>query len=157
MAAPRTVCRYGRACHRQGCYFAHPEGRDIDGQPSPYGEDPSVAPVTASFSLLKSNLGPTSAPAARPVLPPSKVPCKFDRKCTRQVRAAPLRDVPVEPSIDADGPACARGRRQNCHFNHPNGREMEDGYTLDGEEDSEDEIDEIQRALEEEDQKKMEL
>jgi len=24
------VCRYGRECHRDGCYFVHPEGRTID-------------------------------------------------------------------------------------------------------------------------------
>ncbi|MCJ1296689.1 hypothetical protein MMC34_008255 [Xylographa carneopallida] len=25
-----AVCRYGRECHREGCYFAHPEGRALD-------------------------------------------------------------------------------------------------------------------------------
>ena len=25
-----AVCRYGRECHRDGCYFVHPEGRLID-------------------------------------------------------------------------------------------------------------------------------
>ena len=25
-----AVCRYGRECHRAGCYFLHPEGRTID-------------------------------------------------------------------------------------------------------------------------------
>ena len=25
-----AVCRYGRECHRDGCYFLHPEGRAVD-------------------------------------------------------------------------------------------------------------------------------
>ena len=42
MAAP---CKFGRACHRPGCYFAHPEGRDCDdgaGAAQPGGARPAA-------------------------------------------------------------------------------------------------------------------
>lgn len=128
--APPTVCRFGRKCHRPGCYYAHPEGRDIDSQGAvgaPRGAPeggPHAGPATA-FSLLNPNLNGNPASVTR-TLPPSKVPCKFDRKCSRK----------------------------ECYFYHPNGRELDDGFEVASDE-HEDEIDEIERAIEQEDEAKM--
>jgi hypothetical protein len=36
-ANPGNVCRFGRGCHREGCYYSHPEGRDVDDGMAPAG------------------------------------------------------------------------------------------------------------------------
>eukprot|EP00240_Pyramimonas_obovata_P003895 CAMPEP_0118937576 /NCGR_PEP_ID=MMETSP1169-20130426/23168_1 /TAXON_ID=36882 /ORGANISM="Pyramimonas obovata, Strain CCMP722" /LENGTH=372 /DNA_ID=CAMNT_0006881249 /DNA_START=322 /DNA_END=1440 /DNA_ORIENTATION=+ len=43
-AGNKRACRFGQGCTRQDCYFAHPEGRTIDGSAKPGGGGGRSAP-----------------------------------------------------------------------------------------------------------------
>jgi len=147
---PPQNCRFGWQCHRADCYYAHPEGRAIDGNARVY--DPRIVvpgmffpPMARNGHMMHMMAGPMpmqsgvphqgyqgGSPAQSPTSHPHQrhsgkapPPCRFGRKCTRR----------------------------DCYFSHPNGREIEErGSNGNEEKDDGDEFREleIQRALEEE-------
>ncbi|CAK0903918.1 unnamed protein product [Prorocentrum cordatum] len=60
-----TVCKYGRACHRHDCVFAHPEGRRLDEvppTPAPARAREVSAPVPICGSVGPSRIEPRATP-----------------------------------------------------------------------------------------------
>lgn len=143
---PPAPCRFGWQCHRPDCYFAHPEGRQIDGNPPP-GAFPPVAVVPPVFfpapaqGMIPVAVQPAPfMPAPGPLSPPpgkNPVPCRFDRKCSRA----------------------------DCYYFHPNGREIDDQDDEQAQdaisnaqtEETDGELKELDRALEEAEQEAFAL
>ena len=58
-AAP---CRFGWACTREGCWYAHPHGREIDGDPHPIAAQ--AADLRGSDDAAAARAPPTRRPPA---------------------------------------------------------------------------------------------
>lgn len=52
---PGNVCRFGRQCHRDGCYYAHPDGREMDD-----GQGPPGGISAGPGARAKAPVSPTS-------------------------------------------------------------------------------------------------
>ena len=74
---PAQPCRFGRACHRPDCWFAHPEARAVDDKAAGAGAGAGGGGVSGGGS------GASAAPSAAPGAPPGAAPCRFGTACTR--------------------------------------------------------------------------
>jgi len=143
VAMSRPNCRFGWQCHRPDCFYHHPDGRAIDGNPDP------------RITLGPMFFAPPMAQNGRmvPMMPlPMHPAMPFAQSMPQQHSGGSPAQSPT--NVRKGAPECRFGRkctRANCYFTHPDGREIEDRDANGNDEKEDADEYEVLRALDEED------
>jgi hypothetical protein len=116
-------CRFGYECRRIDCWFSHFQGRRID-DPTSIGIQPMMMPDMSQQMMMPSmyqlpvDLSANTQQQQPPQ--PKNNNCRYGREC----------------------------RREGCHFNHPDGRKVDEGESNDQEDDDiDDALDEFEADM----------